>query len=67
MRIVVAILTYMPDRRKSDRLLGDRKLQELSRPSAIRGNRKIPDVCKALGIQAINDFRLYSILKFSIP
>lgn len=41
--------------------------KELSRPSAIRGNRKIPDVCKALGIQAINDFRLYSILKFSIP
>jgi len=41
--------------------------KETSKPSATRANRKVPDVCKALGIPAINDFRLYSILKFSIP
>ena len=41
--------------------------KEVSRPNALRANRKIPDVCKKLDIVAINDFRLYNILRFSIP
>lgn len=41
--------------------------REVSRPSAIRANRKLPDVCARLGILAISDFKLYSVLNFSIP
>lgn len=41
--------------------------KEVSKPSKTRANRKVPDVCKDLGIVAINDFRLYSVLKFTIP
>ena len=41
--------------------------KEVSRPNALRANRKIPDVCKKLDIVSINDFRLYNILRFSIP
>jgi hypothetical protein len=41
--------------------------KEVSKPKLTRANRKVPDVCKALGVLAITDFRLYSILKFTIP
>jgi hypothetical protein len=40
--------------------------KETSKPSATRANKKVPDVCNALGVTSITDFRLYSILKFSI-
>jgi hypothetical protein len=41
--------------------------KEVSKPKATRANRKIPDVCASLGVTAISDFKLYSILKFTIP
>lgn len=41
--------------------------REVSKPAATRANRKVPDVCKILGVMSITDFRLYSILKFTIP
>jgi hypothetical protein len=41
--------------------------REVSRPSQTRANRKVPDVCATFGIVSISDFKLYSILKFSIP
>jgi hypothetical protein len=41
--------------------------REVSKPSSTRANRRIPDVCTGFGIQCITDFRLYSLLKFSIP
>lgn len=47
----------------SDRVVVTR---EVSRPSATRANRTIPDVCATFGIVPISDFKLYSILKFSI-
>ncbi len=40
---------------------------EVSKPSKIRQNRKVPDVCKAMGIKSIHPFELYKALKFSIP
>jgi hypothetical protein len=40
--------------------------REVSRPSKLRANRKIPDVCGAFGLRVINDFALYRELKFSI-
>lgn len=41
--------------------------KETPKPSATRANKKLPDVCDELGVTWITDFRLYSILKFSIP
>lgn len=41
--------------------------RELSKPKAQRANRKIPDVCAALGVRAMNDFALYRELRFGIP
>jgi hypothetical protein len=41
--------------------------REVSKPSATRANRKVPDVCATFNIVPISDFRLYSILRFSIP
>lgn len=41
--------------------------KEVSKPRLTRANRKVPDVCDGLGVLAITDFRLYSILKFTIP
>lgn len=41
--------------------------RERSRPSALRANRRIPDVCDTLGIRAIDDFALYRELSFRIP
>jgi hypothetical protein len=46
----------------SDRVVVTR---EVSKPSALKANRKVPDVCKALRIEAINDYELYRRLKFS--
>ena len=48
----------------SDRVVVTR---EVSKPSMTRANRKVPDVCATFGIVSISDFRLYSILNFSIP
>jgi hypothetical protein len=41
--------------------------REVSKPSMTRANQKIPDVCAKFGITSINDFKLYGILRFSIP
>jgi hypothetical protein len=41
--------------------------KEVSKPKLTRANRKVPDVCNGLGVLAITDFRLYNILKFTIP
>ena len=40
--------------------------REVSRPSKRRANRKLPDVCAAFGLAAINDFALYRVLRFGI-
>jgi hypothetical protein len=48
----------------SDRVVVTR---EVSKPSMTRAKRQVPDVCAMFGITAITDFKLYSILKFSIP
>lgn len=40
--------------------------KEVSKPSKIGANRKIPDVCNDLGVQWIDDFELYRRLNFSI-
>jgi hypothetical protein len=40
--------------------------REISKPSAQRGNRKIPDICASFGIQCINDFELWRSLDFRI-
>ena len=48
----------------SDRVVVTR---EVSRPAATRANRKVPDVCATFGIVSISEFKLYSVLKFSIP
>jgi hypothetical protein len=41
--------------------------REVSKPPAIRTKRRVPDVCATFGITSITDYRLYNILKFSIP
>lgn len=38
---------------------------EVSRPSAQRANRHVPDVCRALGIEAIDTFEMIRRLDFS--
>jgi len=40
--------------------------REVSKPSATRAKRKIPDVCKAFGLVVITDYALYRKLSFSI-
>lgn len=37
---------------------------EVSKPSAQRGNRRLPDVCQALGVPCINTFKLVKELNF---
>lgn len=37
---------------------------EVSRPSAQRGNRRLPDVCDQFGIKCINTFKLVQELNF---
>ena len=39
--------------------------REASRPKAQRANRRIPDVCKSLGVKCIRDFDLYRELGFT--
>jgi len=48
---------------------GDRVVvtKEVSKPSAQRANRKVPDVCRGFGIDSITDFELYRRLDFRIP
>jgi hypothetical protein len=41
--------------------------KEWSKPSMTRARRKIPDVCATFGIPSMIDFKMYSILNFSIP
>lgn len=40
--------------------------KEVSAPSKQRANRRVPDVCKTLGVRCINDFELYRELQFSV-
>jgi len=40
--------------------------KEVSAPSKLRANRKIPDVCGTFGIRCINDFEAYRELDFKI-
>ena len=37
---------------------------EASKPSATRANKRVPDVCKSLGIISINNFQLIAYLDF---
>ena len=39
--------------------------KENPKPSAQKGNRKVPDVCDALGVKWTRDFVLYRLLNFS--
>jgi hypothetical protein len=39
--------------------------KENSKPSAQKGNRKIPDVCNSLGVKWTRDFELYRLLDFN--
>ena len=39
--------------------------KETPRPKKVRGNRKIPDVCKTLDVECMHDFELYRRLDFS--
>lgn len=39
--------------------------KETSRPSAQKGNRKIPDVCDKLNVQWTRDFEFFRILNFN--
>lgn len=38
--------------------------KEVSAPSKQRANRKLPDVCKSLGVRCLNDFQFYRELNF---
>jgi hypothetical protein len=40
--------------------------REVSRPSAQRANRKVPDVRRALGLASMTDFELWRVLAFKI-
>lgn len=37
---------------------------EVSRPSALGANRKVPDVCKSLGVRCVNPFQMQAALNF---
>lgn len=37
---------------------------EVSKPSRVRANRRVPDVCRGLGIRCINNFELLNELDF---
>ena len=41
--------------------------KEISKPSKIRGRRKIPDACNIMGIPWVTDFRFYRERNFRIP
>ena len=40
--------------------------REVSKPSKLRANRKVPDVCSRLGLSSIDDFELWRRLDFRI-
>lgn len=40
--------------------------REVSRPSKQRENRKVPDVCRTVGIKSVDDFELWRRLNFRI-
>lgn len=40
--------------------------REVSRPKKMRANRKVPDVCIAMGVQWIDDFELWRRLDFRV-
>jgi hypothetical protein len=37
---------------------------EASKPSTMRANKRVPDVCKSLGLMSINNFQLIACLDF---
>jgi hypothetical protein len=39
--------------------------KETSRPTALKGNRKVPDVCDHFKVKWIRDFQLYRTLNFT--
>jgi len=39
--------------------------KETSRPTAQKGNRKVPDVCDHFKVKWIRDFQLYKTLNFT--
>ena len=39
--------------------------KEVSAPSKLRANRKVPDVCKVMGVRCIDDFEFYRELNFN--
>lgn len=41
--------------------------REVSKPTRLRHNRKLPDVCNSMGVPWINDFELWRKLDFRIP
>lgn len=41
--------------------------KEVSRPSKVRGNTKLPDACSRLNVPCITDFELYRRLDFRLP
>jgi hypothetical protein len=41
--------------------------RESSKKTQTRAKRRLPDVCKALGVKCINDFEAYRRLAFSLP
>ena len=50
--------------KQSDRIV---VTKERSKPNQMKGNRKIPDVCKDLGIECINDYDFQRRCDFRIP
>jgi hypothetical protein len=38
--------------------------KEVSAPSKQRANRKVPDVCKSMGVRCVNDFEFYREMDF---
>ena len=40
--------------------------KEVSSPGKVRANRRIPDVCRDLGVNCINDYKLYEELDFRV-
>ena len=41
--------------------------KEVSKPSRVRGNTKLPDACDRLNVPCITDFELYRRLDFRLP
>ena len=41
--------------------------KEISKPKRIRGNRKLPDVCKDMNVPCMTDFEVYREQNFYIP